>query len=356
MMGLAFFGATAEEVEVQDKAYLGLSGPAYWDARDAMTPPDEQGPLSTPPAPPADYPHDEDKPSPPRLGRLAHALVLVLLMVENAAANSGPVLSPGFDSILLVALLMLLSLAGGAYPILARLDPNRNRWWRIALRGIGGFLLITTAPLLARLLRVGDTGFRVDVFVLYVLSLYRSVWMLRWAKQARASAPRSDHLRMANPRRLGLAGVGLMVLPLLAIYTSSGDPIALERILQAKNSARIAVEQAMNYAKGQGFHPTSLATDRGVYPTSLAVLRRSGYANIPDADPWGRLFVLAPVLSEGRRPQAGDDVYVYSKGPCGTGTYEPTRWRKRSDGSLDTGKCGAVGYSSVNGTFTGQGP
>lgn len=62
------------------------------------------------------------------------------------------------------------------------------------------------------------------------------------------------------------------------------------------------------------------------------------------------------MLAQGGKLQAGDDVYVYSKGFCGTGTYEPTRWRKDPQGGLDTGKCGAAGYSSLYGSFVGQRP
>ena len=43
---------------------------------------------------------------------------------------------------------------------------------------------------------------------------------------------------------------------------------------------------------------------------------------------------------------AGDDVYVYNKGPCSTGIYKSTRWRRLMGGTLAMGKCGAIGYSS----------
>ena len=112
------------------------------------------------------------------------------------------------------------------------------------------------------------------------------------------------------------------------------------RPTRAAENAKLAVAQALTYAK-----------DTGTYPTSLKNLREQGYANIPDWDPWGDPHVLAPVLVHGRPPHEGEDVYVYSRGLCGTGTYEPSRWRKRSDGSWDTGKCGAVGYSSLHGAF-----
>ncbi len=94
--------------------------------------------------------------------------------------------------------------------------------------------------------------------------------------------------------------------------------------------AEFAVTQAMVYAN-----------DKGVYPTSLRVLREEGYANVLDKDPWGNDYVLSPVLTEGRTPKEGDNVYVYSRGPKGTGVYPDAK---------DSGD-GSVGYSSVDGSW-----
>ncbi len=150
-----------------------------------------------------------------------------------------------------------------------------------------------------------------------------------------------DHPRTVFSLILGGFILMAMVIVVLNLRGATRRP----RAWVAASDAKTAVTQAIVYAK-----------DKGVYPTSLKVLRDSGYANVPDTDRWDRPFVLAPILSEGRKPRKEDDVYVYSQGACGTGTYEPTRWRKRSDGSLDTGKCGAAGYSSVHERFIGQDP
>jgi len=94
-----------------------------------------------------------------------------------------------------------------------------------------------------------------------------------------------------------------------------------------------AATQAMVYAK-----------EKGVYPTSIAVLREEGYANISDKDPWGNEWVLSPVLTRGNEPKEGDNVYVFSRGPKGTGVYpEPF--------TSDTGEDGSIGYSSVDGRW-----
>jgi type II secretory pathway pseudopilin PulG len=103
---------------------------------------------------------------------------------------------------------------------------------------------------------------------------------------------------------------------------------------RAEGDTKFAVRQAIQYAK-----------DKGVYPTSLRVLAEEGYmAAIPDKDPWGNDWVLSPLLTQGRTPRKGDNVYVFSKGQKWTGVYpEPFTY--------DTGEDGSVGYSSVDGCF-----
>ncbi|MEE9137827.1 MAG: hypothetical protein V3V07_04685 [candidate division NC10 bacterium] len=111
----------------------------------------------------------------------------------------------------------------------------------------------------------------------------------------------------------------------------------LAKYSRATGDARAVVTQAIVYAR-----------DNGVYPTSIKVLREGEivYCSCPDKDPWGNDWVLAPVLTEGRKPQEGDNVYVYSRGPIGAGRY-PRPF------TSDTGPDGAVGSSSVDGCFGG---
>lgn len=104
---------------------------------------------------------------------------------------------------------------------------------------------------------------------------------------------------------------------------------------RAAADAKTAVSQSLTYA-----------TEKGSYPTSLLALRQAGYASITDADPWGTPFVLAAPLLSGLKPTEGDDVYIYSKGSSRTGSYVA--------GIASNGPGGAVGYSSIYGSFTGQ--
>lgn len=289
-----------------------------------------------------------------RIGKqLPWALGLVLLTVEPAAANMWP--GPGaamvmfFGPLLLITLLILLSTAGGAYPILARLDPNRNRWWRIALRWVGALGLIIGFPASCLLAfeeglvgLVGICGVIGVLIVLGYLWLRRSIEMLQWAKQARSSDPAPVHLATASPRRLRVVSIAVLVVPILSIAAL----VSIAARMNAEELNKLKPRMAASDAKTAVTQGLVYTADTGAYPPSIRVLREKGYANLRDTDPWGNPWMLAPVLTEGRKPQPGDDVYVYSKGPCGTGTYQP--------GQTNTGKCGAIGYSSIHGYFRGQ--
>lgn len=103
--------------------------------------------------------------------------------------------------------------------------------------------------------------------------------------------------------------------------------------MRAAWDTKTAVLQAIVYAN-----------DKGAYPTSLKVLRESGYANIPDRDPWANPYMLSPVFTQGSAPREDDDLYVYSKGRAGTGMYP-------SPFAASTGEVGSIGYSSLYGSW-----
>ena len=105
---------------------------------------------------------------------------------------------------------------------------------------------------------------------------------------------------------------------------------------RAAGDVKTAVTQAIVYAE-----------DTGAYPTSLQVLRNSGYANVADDDPWGVPYRLSPVLARGKTPTKGDNVYIYSKGSQGTGTYP----RPFTDAA---GARGSIGYSSIYGAWRSE--
>jgi type II secretory pathway pseudopilin PulG len=130
-----------------------------------------------------------------------------------------------------------------------------------------------------------------------------------------------------------VACVGVMLISAIPGLVSSPRRSKYSR---AMSETKTAVTQAIVYAN-----------DKGVYPSSLKVLRDSGYANVLDSDPWNNPYVPAPVLTSGAKPRDGDDVYIYSKGPKGTGTY-PRPF------TLNTGEDGSVGYRSLYGPWSGD--
>ena len=103
----------------------------------------------------------------------------------------------------------------------------------------------------------------------------------------------------------------------------------------AARDTETAVTQAIRYAR-----------DKNAYPASLKVLRESGYANVPDQDPWGADYVLSSTPATETATKEPGDICIYSRGPDGTGTYTP--------GTSATGSGGAVGYSARHGRFTGS--
>jgi hypothetical protein len=104
---------------------------------------------------------------------------------------------------------------------------------------------------------------------------------------------------------------------------------------RAVSEAKTGVSQAMAYME-----------DRKVYPTSIQAMRDAGFTNLSDVDPWGNAYVLSPVLVGGLSPEAGDDVYIYSKGASSRSAY-PVPFVP------NTGSGGSAGYSTVYGSFTG---
>ncbi len=130
-------------------------------------------------------------------------------------------------------------------------------------------------------------------------------------------------------------GAGLAIISLFLLVSPNVTESARRaRYMWVAGDANSAVTQAIKYAQ-----------DKGVYPTSLRVLREEGYGNIRDEDPWGYDWVLSPLLTEGRTPKEGDDVYVYSRGPKGTGVY-PKPF------TTEIGEGASTGYSSVDGYWS----
>jgi len=169
------------------------------------------------------------------------------------------------------------------------------------------------------------------------------VWTPHGFKSADDPVDLSDAPRRKQAYGYGwFCVIGGGVIFLLAAGTGASLKSAQTRAwyVRAAGDTMIAVTQAIKYAQ-----------DKGVYPTSINALREGEivYCACRDKDPWGNDYVLSPLLTEGRTPKEGDNVYVYSRGPIGKGVY-PQPF------TSDTGEDGSIGYSSVDGCFAGAGP
>jgi type II secretory pathway pseudopilin PulG len=141
-------------------------------------------------------------------------------------------------------------------------------------------------------------------------------------------------LDLRRPTGARVLKVLVLAIPLLLAAIAVPNLLHAQRlgkIGRAVADTKMAVTQAIEYGKA-----------KGRYPTSLQVLREAGYPSLSAQDLWGQDYVLAPILTRGGTPTAGDDVYVYSKGVQGTGTY-PRPF------TPITGRGGSIGYSSIYG-------
>ena len=92
--------------------------------------------------------------------------------------------------------------------------------------------------------------------------------------------------------------------------------------------------------------------DKNVYQKTLKVLRDSGYANVPDNDPWARAFEASDAVATGAVPGT-TDVWWCSDGAT-TGDQDCPGATSSYSGAPDTGAGGSVGYSSIYGGYSGS--
>ncbi len=169
-----------------------------------------------------------------------------------------------------------------------------------------------------------------------------------------------------QPRPAAEKARPLLSLPfaILAVVFVVGLVVAISVPSRMGSSRQSKYRQAASYTKTAVTQTAVYATDKGGYPTNLKVLREARYADVPDTDPWGNAYVLAPVLTQGGSPKRARMSTSTARAPTGP---PPTRRRRgcgrtkprtrgnvalwgipRSTAPSRAGKRGAGGRDTVN--------
>ena len=144
------------------------------------------------------------------LSSFVSAVGIVLATATHAFANNAPGPLAVVSLFSLIILIVALTAAGGGYAVVKRLHDARypsksKRAIMNILEFIAGVVLFFAG--------VMSTVFGVLGFSLYAIG--RGVKMIKWSAEAEREGARPAHLQGANPKRLKLAGIMLIVLTVI---------------------------------------------------------------------------------------------------------------------------------------------
>jgi type II secretory pathway pseudopilin PulG len=134
----------------------------------------------------------------------------------------------------------------------------------------------------------------------------------------------------------------LIVVAIIGILAA----IAIPNLLSAQKKSKYA--RAASDTKTAVTQGIVYSNDKNQNPGTTTELRKAGYANVPDADPWAGGWIYSTAYADTATPAAQGEMALCSKGPtakaaCALPVMTP-----------DTGPDGEVGYSSIYGSYQGK--
>jgi prepilin-type N-terminal cleavage/methylation domain-containing protein len=135
----------------------------------------------------------------------------------------------------------------------------------------------------------------------------------------------------------------LIVVAIIGVLTA----IAISNLLSAQKKAKYS--RAASNTRTAVTQGIVYSNDKNANPGNMKALRDGGYANIPDADPWGRHWSYSPAFEDTSSPAALGEMGVCSAGPLTATTCPGWPLTDIPEMVMD----GALGYSSVYGAFGG---